>query len=65
MNQYYKPGERHPRAKLTEADAVEILGRVRRGERYRVLAEEKGVAIGTISKIVSGTNWKHLDRGAL
>lgn len=49
-------GERHPRAKLTEASVSEIRGS---GLRYGKLAERYGVSWHTISDIKRGKRWSH------
>jgi hypothetical protein len=50
------------RRKLTEKDAQEILDLRRGGMKTLELAEIFGVTGGTISHIVTGRTWKHLDR---
>jgi hypothetical protein len=47
-------------AKLTEAQAREILLRLARGEKGSHLASEFGVVKTTISSLRHGRNWKHL-----
>jgi len=51
------PGEKHSTAKLTEAQAREILAS---DERGMILAARYGVSTATISKIRTGHLWKHL-----
>lgn len=57
-------GETNGRSKLTEEDVRDVLRRYRRwsyhGNNALELAEEKGVDRGTIQRIVSGKNWKHI-----
>jgi hypothetical protein len=52
-------GTRHPGAKLTEADVLEIRRRYRLGNG-KVLGKEFGVTYKMIHLIVRGLNWKHL-----
>ena len=51
-------GENHPRAKLTEAQVLEIRARTK--ERRAVLAKEYSVGEPTIQSIVCGQSWKYL-----
>lgn len=53
-------GQRSPRAKLTEAEAREILASE---ETSTQLARKLGVSCSTVKAVRSGQNWKHL-RGA-
>jgi hypothetical protein len=53
-------GERHHKAKLTEAHVLEIRERRLRGEYTTTLGAEYGVAANTISAIVNGRTWRHL-----
>lgn len=54
-------GERHPKAILTEAQAVEILTRYRAGgASQHQLAREYGVSRSSICSLLAGRNWKHL-----
>ena len=50
-------GERHGRAKLTEASVREIRVRHAAGEKVMALAREYGVAHATIGRVISGTGW--------
>ena len=61
----YQPGEKHRGAKLTEADAIDALRRIKGGETYKSIAKSKGVALGTIGKIAAGVNWKFIDRSKI
>lgn len=54
-------GERHHRAKLTDAQALEIRARRRNGETERSVAESYGVHRNTVYDITSGKNFKHLE----
>jgi len=56
-------GERSGKSKLTEAQAREILDRLRRGGcRHRELATEFGVTKNAIGQLWRGTTWPHLPR---
>lgn len=50
-------GERGSRVILTEAQALRVI---HGGEPTRVLAQEFGVCLSTISHIRTGRNWRHL-----
>lgn len=47
------------RAKLTEADVVDIRERVAAGEKQSSLADEYDIDRGTVSRIVNGKRWLH------
>ncbi len=51
-------GERHPQAKLTEKQVLEIKARYtgKRGQ-FTALAREYGVGRSTITRVVKGTGW--------
>jgi hypothetical protein len=51
-------GEKHPRVKLTLAQAEEIHRRAWEGESGQVLSAEFGVSEGNVSMIKYGTSWK-------
>lgn len=53
-------GERHPRAKVTAAQVVEIRRRRAAGERSRALGAEFGLSHRTVNGIFSGEAWKAL-----
>lgn len=53
----HQAGERHPRAKLTEANVIAIR---RAAQPYGALAEKYGVSYYTIYDIKSGKSWKSL-----
>jgi HNH endonuclease len=53
-------GERHPNAKLTDAQVLEIRARAENGEPQVGLAAEYGVNWRTISIIVKRKAWGHL-----
>ncbi len=53
-------GDRSHLARLTEAQAAEILGRLQAGEPGASLAREFGVTNGTVSSLKTGRTWRHL-----
>lgn len=56
-------GERHPFARLSKSDVLAILAL--RGKRsMQSIADEYGVAPGTIQCIYDGRTWKHIERRA-
>lgn len=56
-------GEKHPRCKLSEADAREIIRLVaEEGVRAVHLVERFGVTAGAISMLLNGKSWSHLPR---
>lgn len=55
------PGEKNPRARLTEIQVREIRARLRAGEIRADLAREFAVNSGTLHHIASGRNWKGVE----
>lgn len=53
-------GERNGRAKLTEADVLQIIAAYKAGALQKNLAARYGVTDVAISKAISGKNWRHL-----
>lgn len=53
------PGENHPNAKLTEAQALEILSSAL---PLRPMASKLGVSVKTVNDIRLGRAWRHLPR---
>ena len=51
-------GEKHGRAKLTEANVKEIRRRLAAGEVQRMIAKGFGIAHSTVGKISRGNAWK-------
>jgi hypothetical protein len=51
-------GERHPRAKLTEADVRAI--RARRGEPLASIAADFPVGVSTIGRVLQGRYWREV-----
>ena len=54
----HAPGERHPNAKLTDADVKVIRSSSR---TLAALAADLGVSMQTVSRVRRGERWKHLD----
>lgn len=54
------PGERHPNAKLTDAQVMEIRQRHALGERRATVATAFGVSKELIKAIVARRAWRHL-----
>jgi hypothetical protein len=50
-------GERHPMAKLTRADVLDIVARLDAGEGCVSIGSAFGISHSTISSIKSGTHW--------
>jgi hypothetical protein len=57
-------GERHPAAKLSEAQVREIFSLTERGARRAALARLFSVSTTTIGKILAGRKWRHLQEAA-
>ena len=53
-------GERNNRAKLTEADVLEIRQQAAQGRSHAAIAKERGLSRPTVSQIVSGARWGHV-----
>lgn len=53
-------GSRIPHCKITEAIVREIRRRVYKGEVQRVIAQEIGLSVAQISRIVRGKRWSHV-----
>lgn len=53
-------GERHPNAKLSDFQALEIRRRAIAGENQRLLAAEFGVTQSLVSEIKNMERWSHL-----
>jgi hypothetical protein len=58
-------GERHGRAKLTEASVRAIRRAYARGALQSEIAREVGVGQSAVSLIVTGRRWSHVEGGAL
>lgn len=59
-----KSGHLHPNAKLNDDIVEDIIWRYQDGgNTYLSLAEEYGVEVGTVSKILRGHTWKHVTGG--
>jgi hypothetical protein len=55
-------GESHAVAKLTEAQAKEVLRRGYTGDTHAAIAAEFKTSISNVNAILSGRSWKHLQR---
>lgn len=53
-------GERHPNARLKEAQVLDIRARFGSGTAICTMAREFGVSKATVSGIISRRNWRHL-----
>jgi predicted DNA-binding protein YlxM (UPF0122 family) len=53
-------GERHPRAKLTEKQVLEIRKRYAALHSQRELAEAFGVSQTAIAEVIQRKTWRHL-----
>ena len=56
-------GEKHGRAKLTDAIVREIKTRAVAGELQKTIALDLGINFRTVSSIVNGHSWKHVKIG--
>ena len=56
-------GSRHGNAKLTEEDIPRIFAMRGEGRILREIAGEFGISIGTLSAVLDGKTWKHVERG--
>jgi hypothetical protein len=59
------PGTKHPSAKLTEENVVNILISLRNGVSGALLARKYGVTKQKIWQIKNNKNWKHINRDTL
>ena len=53
-------GERHPSAKLTEAEVVDLRRRYREGESRASLGQACGVTRSALQRALCGGTWSHL-----
>lgn len=53
-------GARHPMARLSDAQVMEIRGRRAAGEAPRLIAKSFGVSAATVCEISNGKKWRHL-----
>ena len=53
-------GEKHPKAKLTESDVLEIRKRCEQGEGPQAIAEDYPVTPSVVSNIKAKRIWKHV-----
>jgi hypothetical protein len=57
---YDRSGSSNPRARLTEAEVLEIRRRYNQGDTRSALAAAFGISRGALDHITSGRHWKHL-----
>jgi hypothetical protein len=55
-----KVGEKHPRAKLTENQVLDIIVAREEGDKLFTLSRRYGVSEALISRIKHGTRWRYL-----
>lgn len=53
-------GESNPSVKLTEAEVLEIRAIAKAGTRRKLIAQQFGVSLPLIEKIISHSVWKHI-----
>lgn len=53
---------KHPRARISEDDAKEIIRRAWNGESNPEISRDYPLSESSVGKIVSGVNWPHLER---
>ncbi len=51
-------GEAHPSSKLTEKDVIDIRKRFATREKIRPIADDYGIALGTVREIATGYRWR-------
>lgn len=59
------PGSGHPMAKLTEVDVRRIHSLAVSGKSCASIAGEYGIAVSTVSGILTGKSWSHLGMDAI
>ena len=60
INTIFPKGEKHPEAKITKDQAIEIKERLSNGERQIDIAEDYPISRWMISKIARGRCWTHV-----
>lgn len=55
-------GERNGMAKISEKDALDIISRVLKKERYKSIIKDYQISAKSVSDIFCGRTWKHLNR---
>ena len=60
MRHQYPKGEKHPSAKLTSEDVIEIRQEIEEGTKYAYLGYKYGVSTQTIGKIAKRQKWAHI-----
>lgn len=63
LGQYTGEGETAPNAKLTEAQALDVIARRRAGEKGATIAADLGISTSVVYSIATGRTWKHLTTG--
>lgn len=63
LGQYTGEGETAPNAKLTEAQAREILARRKAGEMGKTIAADYNISVSVVYDIARGVTWRHLTTG--
>ena len=67
---YVKRGSQLPQSRLTESDVIEIMAQVEQRDQLKerlrrmtnaALAEECGVHVRTVEKVIQGNSWTHVD----
>lgn len=58
-------GERHPRAKVTEAGVIEIRRRAANREGHASIARDYAIGASGIYDIVSRRRWRHVEGEAM
>jgi hypothetical protein len=58
----YNAGERNARAKLKEADVLQVINLCSQGKTRKYIANQFGVSASLISEIRNGKRWAHLAR---
>lgn len=62
-DEFVPRGSRHGNAKLTEEDIPRIFTMREEGHLLREIATEFSISIGTLSAVLDGKTWKHVERG--
>lgn len=58
-------GDENSQAKLTEAEAIEVIAAARAGESYTSIGLRFGIARVTATRIAAGKSWRHLSQKAV
>lgn len=60
LGRHHPLGELNPQSRLTEPAVQSIRADFRRGREIKRLAEEHGVHISTVKRVVAGHSWRHV-----